>query len=155
MTDFKSILLWSSLLLLTCATLLLCSRPKAGHLPPALELNNKSLDPDRQAIWIRVDSLRTWLDPLAEANAFVWSDKDSKLVFIPSEAPQTFEEVFLDNQPLSIYAELANPIIKPLKNGGGFEAQVIEKNNIRLVQLPAEIIQSIQLYIKNTQITRQ
>lgn len=147
--DLINMLFWGVLFIAISATVVLCSRPKAGSLPPVNALTEKELHVDRQVLWIRVDSLRTLLDPLqVQTNAFTWVDEGRKLVFEPIQT-STFQEIFLDNQALSVYNDLKNPIIKPLKNGLGFEAMVKEENKMRMVQLPAEVVQSIQFFIEN------
>ena len=142
---------WLGVLVAISVLVLYCSRPTAGSLPAAEALSPQSLHPDRQTVWLRVDSLRTWLDPLqAQSGAFEWQDKGDELTFEVQDA-KGFEALFLNGRPLSVYANLKSPSFKALEVSKGFAAPVTEKNKIRLVQLPTDVVQSIQLYTQNTQ----
>lgn len=146
-----SYIFWFGLFLAISGIVLYCSRPTAGSLPVAEALSPQSLHPDRQTVWLRVDSLRTLLDPLqAQSGAFEWADKDDELRFEVQDTKE-FEALFLNGRPLSVYANLKSPAFKALEASKGFAAPVTEKNKIRLVQLPADVVQSIQLYTQNTQ----
>ena len=149
--DLFNYIFWFGLFLTISGIVLYCSRPAAGSLPAAETLSPQSLHPDRQTVLLRVDSLRTLLDPLqAQSEAFEWQDKDDELRFEVQDA-KGFEALFLNGRPLSVYANLKSPAFKALEGSKGFTAPVTEKNKIRLVQLPADVVQSIQLYTQNTQ----
>lgn len=149
MNNIKPIVYWISIVVLISGIVLFCSRPRMGQLPATKELVQNQLDEERQTLWINMDSLNTWLEPLQQqTNAFEYEFDESKLK-IQSLDEKAFNAIFLNYRSVAAFAELKDPILVPLKKGYGFEAEVEEKSKIKFVHLPAEVIQSIQLFRKN------
>jgi len=113
----------------------------------------KNLKPEefhltRQVIWVNVDSLDILIDRIEkkEPSVFSITIEDSKWIAV-AENPKAFERIFLDGEPLSNWKGMVRNDIEKLKDRYGFSAKIKSEGRSRFVQLPAEIIQSIQLQL--------
>ena len=111
----------------------------AGRLPKTKVYSSKTLDPDRQIIWINVDSVKTLLKELPEGK-IVLRDESDYLMFEAIDQEE-FNRILLDNAYLSTFKLLDNPVITVEKNG--FSAPIEIKNDTRYVQLPTEVVYSL------------
>jgi hypothetical protein len=120
------------------------SKPNEAILPKKKVYSSKTLDPERQIVWIRVDSLKTLLNELPKGK-ITWEEESNNLVFRAIDQEE-FNRILLDNAYLSTFKQLDNPVITV--DGNGFSAAIENKNDIKYVQLPAEIVYSLLLNLR-------
>jgi PIN domain nuclease of toxin-antitoxin system len=120
------------------------SKPNEAVLPKTKVYSSKTLDPERQIVWIRVDSLKTLLNEIPKGR-ISWEEKSNNLIFNAIDQEE-FNRILLDNAYLSTFKQLDNPVITVEENG--FSAIIETKSDIRYVQLPAEIVYSLLLNLR-------
>ena len=123
------------------------------QLVPDDGFEKKNLKPEdfyltRQVIWVNVDSLALLINEIEkkEPNIFTVTIEDTKWI-ATAENPKAFERIFLDGEPLSNWKGTVENDIEKLKDRYGFSARIKAEGNFRFVQLPAEIIQSLQIQL--------
>ncbi|GAB4051897.1 hypothetical protein [Spirosoma litoris] len=146
-TDRRTVIFYSTLLLMATILIMWVSRPTIGSLPETHSLPNDRLDPNRQVLSIRVDSLTKTLDAIQRANpgSFSWNDEGDAIQFQATDEKQ-FDQLLLEGHTLTEFASLKQPVIKVNLEKYGFNAPINEQNGVRAVKLPAHIIQSIHLH---------
>jgi hypothetical protein len=120
------------------------SKPNEAVLLKTKVYTSKTLDPDRQIVWIRVDSLKTLLGEIPKGK-IIWEEESNNLIFNAIDREE-FNRILLDNTYLSTFRQLDHPVITVKENG--FSAIIETKNDIRYVQLPAEIVYSLLLNLR-------
>ena len=113
--------------------------------------DNKAMTPQefhasRQTLWVNSDSLAIILTKIKEKESDAFSvESDGTEWIAVANDKKTFERIFLDAEPLSNWNTNEQNSIVKLKKGYGFTAKMKTIDGKPYVQLPAEIIQSIQL----------
>ncbi|SOD96432.1 hypothetical protein [Spirosoma fluviale] len=148
-TDLSRVLHYGILLVFVIGLILWFSRPLPGSLPPARSLAENKLDTERQTLLLRVDSLATLLNTLQRSGVFAWADEGNKLQIDNQGDIKQFEQLFLMGYALPDFTKLQHNPIKAAANGQGFSLPVTEQKGVRLVRLPAHMVQSMQLYEHN------
>lgn len=146
----RTLLLFGLLLLGLTGLILWLDRPVDSVLPPARQLTNTRLDPDRQVVRVKLDSLTQLLTDIGRDNpdGFTWKADGSRLSIRAKDIRQ-FNQLFMDGGELSTYAALADSPLRVHPKADGFDLPVSSAKGIRLVTLPADLIHSLQLYQKN------
>lgn len=143
-TDVKTIVQVGIACFVMLGLLLWASKPTASQLPSARELSTKRLDPDRQIVQVRLDSLTLLLNQL-QGNAFRWRADDSNLSFEAQER-KDFNQFLLDGNDLTIYQDVEGSPLRIREDGNGFSVPIRQQNGIRYVTMPADLVHNLQLY---------
>ena len=122
------------------------TKPQPPKKDFAVEVSEKMLSETRQILWIKVDSLTSYLSKIdkQQPNVFSIADEDNRLVF-RSLDEKPFNNIFLDGEYLSRFDKVSNSGIEKTESTHGFSLPIKKKSDIRFVIMPTEIIHSIQL----------
>ena len=119
--------------------------PAAG---PPTGLNADHLDPERQVIWVRADTLRRLLNDLKATQPGVFDyrlNTDRLELRCATGAEKSFNKLFLDDEYLSRFDKIRDAPVEKLPTGYGFALTVQKKRGTACVRLPAEVLQSLMV----------
>jgi hypothetical protein len=148
--ELRPMLLYGLVLLTVTGLILWLNRPTQSVLPPARQLTNTQLDPDRQVVRMKLDSLTAMLHQIQHDNpdGFTWTDEGSRLS-VQAKELNAFNQIFFDGGDLSAFAVLTDSPLRVRSGNNGFDLSIARQGGIRLVTLPADLIHNLQLHQKN------
>lgn len=125
------------------------TRPTPPAEVPPTGLRADRLDPERQVLWVRVDTLGRLLDALRAEQPGVF---DYRLTPTRLELrcavgmEKAFNRLFLDDEYLSRLDNLAEPPLAKLSGVYGLGLPVAAQRGVPCVRLPAEVLQSLMIH---------
>jgi hypothetical protein len=148
-TDIKAISYRLLFLAIFTGVILYFTQTKQSVPDTNPSLSAKTFSATRHIVFVRVDSLRSFLEKIQEEQPEVFElEEDNGKLVIRSLDEKPFNAIFLDGEYLSRFDNIANTGISKLKSEAGFSLPIEKKSGISFVRMPTEIIHSIQLQKK-------